>query len=113
MDEFIVQFHGFSPSPYAQMYVRELMEKLHEQAPASSSMRVIFNKTGPHSFKGTLRISSHAGPFFANASGSGLFDVSHELFDRVHRQLDKWKTLRFSHDSIRKAPRGLYEGKTG
>jgi hypothetical protein len=116
MDEFIVQFHGFSPSPYAQTYVRELMEKLYEQAPASASMRVMFNKKSRHTFKGMVRISSQAGSFYANAVGSGLFEVSQELFDRVHRQLDRWKTLRFSHDSIRKMPsevfrRRLYEGK--
>lgn len=101
MDEFIIQYQGFSPSEFAKTYVRELMTKAYDESPSSSTMRVTISKTGQGLFKGFVRISSHAGPFFVMASSDKLTELSHQLLERTRRQLDKWKTRRFSHETLR------------
>jgi hypothetical protein len=73
------------------------MQKIHDESPASATLRVSLSKIGEHAFKGFIRISSHAGHFFVQASGSGVIDLSHQLLERTRRKLEKWKRRRF-HD---------------
>lgn len=112
MDDFAIQYQGFSPSQFAQTYVREIVTKVHEEAPSSSHMKVTISKVGDQSFRGLCRISSRAGSFFAIASGSKLTDVANQLLDRMRRQLDKWKTKRFDHQSVQESRRGSHESDT-
>ena len=101
MDEFNIQYQGFSPSEFAKTYIRQLMNKVHDEAPSSSTLRVTISKTGQNLFKGFVRISSSAGPFFVMASSDKLTELAHQLLERTRRQLDKWKTRRFSHETLR------------
>jgi hypothetical protein len=105
MEDFAIQYQGFSPSPFAQNYVRDLMAKIHEEAPSASHMKVTISKVDDRAFRGLVRITSHAGSFNAIASGAGFIEVAHELFDRMRRQLEKWKDRRFDRESIRRPQR--------
>lgn len=98
MDDFVIQYHGFSPSRFAQSYIQDLMEKLRDEAPASAALRISITKVDKHAFKGFIRISSQAGSFFAQASSSKLTGVAHRLLERMRRKLDKWKSRRFNRD---------------
>lgn len=95
MDDLIIQYQGFSPTQFAQNHVRSLMQKIHDESPASSALRVSIAKVGEHAFKGFVKISSQAGQFFIQASGSGLMDLAHLLRERTRRRLEKWKHRRF------------------
>ncbi len=95
MEDLIVQYRGFSPTKHTQDHIRSLMQRIHDESPASASMRVSLAKIGEHAFKGFIKISSHAGHFFVQATGSGVNDLTHQLLDRARRKLEKWKYRRF------------------
>lgn len=104
MDDFSIQYQGFTPTPVTRTYIQELMFRAHEGAPSASCLRVTISRTGRNSYKGILRISSSAGSFFSIASEQTPLAVAHQLLDRVRRQLDKWKSRRFPHETIRRTP---------
>lgn len=97
MEELTIQYRGFSPSQFTQNHVRTLMQKIHDESPASATLRVSLVKMREHAFKGFIRISSHAGHFFVQATSSGVIDLTHQLLERARRKLEKWKRKRF-HD---------------
>lgn len=95
MDDLIIQYKGFSPTQFTQNHVRTLMQKIHDESPASATMRVSLAKMQEHAFKGFIRISSHAGHFFVQATSSGVMDLTDQLLERARRQLERWKHRRF------------------
>lgn len=95
MDDLLIQYHGFSPSEFARNHVHQQMQKIHDEAPASSTLRTTIHKVSEHSFKGFVRISSHAGHFFVQATSASLIDLTHILSERMRRKLDRWKGKRF------------------
>lgn len=99
IDDLFIQYRGFSPSKFAQTYVEDVMRKLHEEAPSSSLIRVSIARASPKTFKGFVRISSHAGTFFAMGSSTSLIELAHQLLERTRRQLAKWKSRRFAPDT--------------
>lgn len=101
MDEIHVQYKGFSPSWEIQAHVRELLQQLHDESPTSSVVRAHISKVND-AFKGILRITSAAGDFFAIASGKRIGEVTGKLTSRIRRQLIRWKSLRFTHETIRR-----------
>lgn len=103
MDGIQIHYQGFSPSQLTQDSIRQLMQRLYDEAPSMSTLRVTITRVGDDAFKGILRISSNAGPFFSVASGSQLTDVAHQLLERTRRQLDKWKSRRFMRKNGRRS----------
>lgn len=101
MDEIHVQYKGFSPSWETQAHVRELLQQLHDEAPTSSVVRAHISRVSD-SFKGIMRITSAAGDFFAIASGRRIGEVTTKLSSRIRRQLMRWKSLRFTNETIRR-----------
>ena len=100
MEDLVVQYHGFSPSNFVRTYIEDLLRKLHEESPSSSSLRAYVSRS-EGAYKGFVRISSHAGNFFAIASSDGLVDLGHKLTERTRKQLGRWKRQRFSRGNRR------------
>lgn len=65
-----------------------------------STLKADFSRKD-HVFKAIISIHSSAGKFFAVASGRKLRDVADKIIDQIRKQLDKWKSARFGHQSIR------------
>jgi ribosome-associated translation inhibitor RaiA len=100
MDDIKIKFQGFTPSEFTQAYFREVLQRLHEEAPATSFMKATVSKVRDQ-FRAVVQINSPAGHFFAAATSPKVTDLGQQLVSKMHRQLDKWKTLRRSRETIR------------
>jgi hypothetical protein len=52
-----------------------------------------------------VRISSHAGNFFAVASSRSMIELGHKLLERTRKQLGRWKHRRYARRGHRFIPR--------
>ncbi len=100
MKDITIQFEGFSPSTYVETYVKEIVEEIRKEAPTLASVRATIHRAGKD-FRGMVRIKSRAGEFFASASARRVHDLGHKLIYRIRRQLGKWKSTRFTRETIR------------
>lgn len=100
MDDLILKFQGFHPSDFTRSYLHDKMNSLQDEAPYGSYLQATFSRRD-HLFKGIVMIHSSAGKFSAVASGTKLKEVTHRLTEQIRRQLDRWKSQRFTHESIR------------
>jgi hypothetical protein len=105
MDDIKIQFEGFSPPDFVHSYFVDLLEQIREEAPAWANIRANVHRAGEE-FRGMIRITSQAGEFFTTASARKVNELGRKLTQRIRRQLDKWKSTRFSHETIR----GVYAG---
>lgn len=110
MDDLKIKFQGFTPSEFTQSYFKEVLQRLHEEAPASSYLKATISKVH-HRFKAIVQINSGAGAFFATATADKMTDLGRQIISKMHRQLDRWKTLRRSHETWREVSN--YEAKHG
>lgn len=99
MDDIRIQFEGFSPPSFVHSYFSDLLEQIREEAPTWANIRANIHRVGDE-FRGVIKITSHAGEFFSTASRK-INDLGRKLTQRIRRHLDKWKSTRFSHESIR------------
>lgn len=95
MDDKHLQFQGFHPSEFTRSLLQEKIAALQEEAPYGATIRAVFSRKNK-AFKGIVTIYSSAGKFFAIASDSKLKRVTHRLNNQLRRQLEKWKSQRFS-----------------
>lgn len=93
MNNFTVQFQGFSPSNFTRTYLDSKLMQLHQRAPIGSTLNAMFVRESG-GIKATLRIMSKAGDFFAVARGFNLKDANRRLATQIQKQLKRWK-----HDS--------------
>ena len=100
MDDIKIKFQGFSPTEFTQTYFREVFERLHEEAPASSFLKATVSKVND-GFKAVVQINSSAGHFFATSHAHKITELGHDIVAKMHRQLDRWKSKRRSHESLR------------
>lgn len=103
MDDCLLKIQGFHPSEFTRSYLNEKISAIHDEAPYGSTLKAVFTRRN-HLFKGVVTIYSSAGKFFAVASGSRLKDVTHKLIEQIRKQLDKWKSQRFEHESLKDVP---------
>ncbi len=89
-----IHYKNFPHSAALQTYLKGIVHGLQHESPSDSVLKVSFSKTG-RVFKGMVNIYSRAGRFFARAEDLTINAMSHKLFERVRRQLDKWKAQRF------------------
>lgn len=90
-DRLSLQFQGFHPADFTHSYLEDVMEELQREAPHGATLRGNFSRKD-HFFKGMIAIQSPAGRFFAQASGTKLKVVTHELMQQIRRQLERWKS---------------------
>lgn len=100
MEDIKIQFEGFSPQNFAKTYFKSLAEEIRNEAPTWATVTTAVHKKGAE-FSGIVKITSHAGSFFAAAKGKRLTDVGRKLLQRIRKQLGKWKAKRFTHETIR------------
>lgn len=94
MNQFIAKFQGFQPSEFTKAQVDDFLSSLQQQAPYGAALSASFVRENDK-LKGTVKVNSVAGRFFAVAEGSRLNEVSHRLMDQMKRQLARWKAVRF------------------
>ena len=100
MNQFQIRFQGFSPSAFTENYLRQILERIQHEAPASSFIKATFSRS-KEAFKGIIHVRSQAGSFFAIASDRHMTEVGHQVVARLHKQLEKWKQQRRSRETIR------------
>lgn len=100
MDDRFLKFQGFHPSDFTRSYLNDKMSAIHEETPYGSTLHATFRRKG-HLFKGVVTIYSSAGKFFAVASGNKLKEVTNRLIEQLRKQLDRWKSQRFQHESLK------------
>lgn len=103
MDDCLLKIQGFHPTEFTRSYLNDKISAIHDEAPYGSTLKAVFTRRN-HLFKGVVTIYSSAGKFFAVASGSRLRDVMHKLTEQIRKQLDKWKSQRFEHESLKDIP---------
>lgn len=100
-DDVFICYRGFHPSDFTKSYLSSIMREVHEESPYGALLKASFSRK-KETFKGIVHVTSSAGTFFAAAKGRGVKEVSKKLLEQLRRQLDKWKTSRFKHESLRK-----------
>lgn len=103
MELFDLKIQGFHPSEFTRTYLNEKMASLRCEAPFGSHLRATFTRHD-RIIKGVVTISSSAGQFFAVASGTQLKDVTQKMLERIRKQLERWKSQRLKHESIKNLP---------
>ncbi len=99
MDQFSLVYRGFHPSNYTRTLLETTLRELHDESPFGSNLVATFTRKDG-AIKGIVKIYSSAGNFFAMSSSPKIRDVTHKITHQLRRQIDKWKSSRFSHDSI-------------
>lgn len=105
MDDVKIKFQGFSPTEFTQTYLNEVLQRIYEEAPASSFVKATVSKVRD-GYKAVVHVNSVAGHFFATAHAQRITDLGHQVVSKMHRQLDRWKTKRRSHETWREVSHG-------
>lgn len=95
-----VRYHGFHPSDYTKSFLDSILQEIYDESPDGSNLRASFSRH-KEVLKGIVQVNSPAGPFFASATGKGLHEVAQRLLQQMRRRLDKWKSKRFQHQSLK------------
>ena len=99
LDNMLIRYDGFHPSTLVQTDVESAVKEILVEAPVGASAEATFTKKD-NIVKGFVHLHSSAGPFFAIATASEVHDVCRKLLGGMRRRLNKWKTKRFSHQTI-------------
>ena len=105
-----VRYYGFHPSEYTKSILDSILQEIYDESPDGSNLRASFSRH-KEVLKGVIQINSPAGPFFASATGKGLHDVAHRLLQQMRRRLEKWKSKRFKHQSLKSLSTAPHEFK--
>lgn len=100
MDNHFLKFQGFHPSNFTRTYLNDKLSAIYDEAPYGSTLQASFTRKD-HTFKGVVTIYSSAGKFFAVASGNKLKEVTGKLIEQIRKQLTRWKSQRFQHESLK------------
>jgi len=90
-----IQFQGFHPSKFTRDYVEDKLAEIREESPFGAALRASFTRQ-KDIIKGIISVTSKRGKFFAVASAEQVDEVGRQLFQRIRRQLKKWKETRFN-----------------
>lgn len=96
-----LHFHGFHVSELTRGFLAHKMNALLEEAPYGAILNANIIRKEPHLFQGTIAIYSPAGRFYAKATGHKLKTVTQKLIEQIRKQLGKWKSRRFAHESLK------------
>jgi ribosome-associated translation inhibitor RaiA len=99
-DNLFLKFQGFHPSEFTRSYLYDRMTAIQEESPYGANIHAQFTRR-EHSFKGVVTVYSAAGKFCAVATSSKLKEVVEKLFDQIRKQLQRWKSKRVLHHSLR------------
>ncbi|MBY0452835.1 MAG: hypothetical protein K2P92_07360 [Bdellovibrionaceae bacterium] len=99
-----LHFHGFHASELTRAFLNHKMSALLEESPYGASLNATFVRKEPHLFQASIAIYSAAGRFYAKATGNKLKTVSQKLIAQIRKQLSKWKSRRFQHESLKDRP---------
>lgn len=98
-----VHFQGFHPADKTEQRLQVWADELHEEGPSEACVKAVYSRHGKE-YQGEIRITSRAGQFYASARGLNLYSVGRDVMKRMRRQLQKWKTTRFTHESLAGLP---------
>lgn len=94
------QFQGFSPPAFVVTYFKDLLETIQNESPHGATVRADIHRRDKD-YRVNLQIHSAAGSFFVSAEGARVTELGRKLLVRARRQLNKWKSNRFTHETIR------------
>lgn len=97
MSDVIVQYTGFTPTEYMREYIEKLLREVREESPSTSIVNASIC-LADRCFKGTIRINSCIGGFFAIATDVRLKLVGKKMAEQIRKQLNRWKETRFVSD---------------
>lgn len=100
-DNQTLHFHGFHASEFTRAFLNHKMNALLDEAPYGANLTATFVRKEPHLFQGSLSIYSAAGRFYAKATGNKLKNVNQKLIEQIRKQIGKWKSRRFQHESLK------------
>lgn len=95
MQDISVDYTNCSPSENSERFIRDLMERLYEESPSNSHLKLSITKVSDDGYSGVLSINSEPQTFSAIASARTPSIIAQQLVERIRRQLDSWKLNRF------------------
>src|SRR4051812_10763219 len=91
----IIKYKGHEPNEVTKNEIKRMAEFLLEVAPSESSIKATVVNAGDRGFTGTIRVYSSEGSFFTRARDESMLGLTAKLIDKIHRQIDNWKSVRF------------------
>jgi hypothetical protein len=102
-EEVIVQYHGIHTSDLTKDSIKSLIDEIHQEGPATSTVRATFTKREKEKdYRGIVHVQSKAGSFFTAATHANLMEVAEKVLEQMRRKMDKWKTNRIAGQSLRR-----------
>lgn len=95
MEEFSIQYRGFTPPNQTKQFFQCLLRRIQDDAPDASFIRASFAHDHGE-YKGIININSEAGRFMSFAQTGDPNDLGAQLYEKLREQLNRWKTRRFT-----------------
>ena len=95
MEHQLIKFSGFNPTDSLKSYLISKMEDLYDYSPYGSNfLATITHDRGI--FNAMITVNSISRSFLVKASGEAVSDVCESIMKQLHKQLDIWKSIRFT-----------------
>lgn len=94
-----VKFQGFTPSDLTFAFLCKKLNAVHEEAPYDSFVCAEFKRKNRF-FEGSIQINAQRGKFVATAQGQNIKEMTYRLIEKIHNQIDRWKSQRFVNQAV-------------
>lgn len=95
MEHPLLKFNGFSPTDGLKSYLIRKMEDLYDYSPYGSNFLATITQEGGI-FKAMISVNSIGNNFLVKATGTAVHEVCDSIMCQLHKQLDIWKSIRFT-----------------
>lgn len=99
MEEFSIQYRGFTPASSTKQFFQTLIRRIQDDAPDCSFIRASFAHDHGE-YKGIININSEAGRFLSFAQTADPKELGTQLYEKLREQLNEWKTRRFRDEGV-------------
>lgn len=96
MQDISIKYENCSPTESSERFIRDLMERLYEDAPSESHLKIAITKVSENGYSGVLHINSPRQSFSAILSARSPSLLAQQLTEKIRLQIDNWKSNRFS-----------------
>ena len=90
---------GFELSDELNAYALRIVKELKMVSPSQSFVMLNLRMIRPDTYEGSVDIKSFQRNFFGSISAASPGEVLDSLFDKLRKQIDEWKEVRFDSDS--------------
>lgn len=99
MEEFTIQYRGFTPANATKQFFQSLIRRIQDDAPDCSFICASFAHDHGE-YKGIININSEAGRFLSFAQTADPKELGVQLYEKLREQLNQWKTRRFMDEEV-------------